>query len=140
MIYFIQCGDAVKIGKSNNVRNRLSQLESGNHQELKIIFTAEGDLSEERYLHSLFRDHRIKGEWFRFDEVIKKYIVDHFLTGITESECKNISISGQLVSVSVKLSDELLDAVHQMMEKEFLVNRSDAVRILVNRALESEGL
>jgi hypothetical protein len=54
----------IKIGYSKNpaVRERTLQAEDPN---LKLIAKRKGGVSEERRLHSIFSDKRIRGEWFQ---------------------------------------------------------------------------
>jgi len=74
-VYLIQAGDdqgPVKIGFSDNVKNRLESLRTGNHLPLRLIAEIEcpsaSDL--ERALHGEFAPLRMEGEWFRFDHQI----------------------------------------------------------------------
>ena len=57
--------DRIKIGRSENRKKRLSDLATGNSQELKLLATFPGARPEERELHDRFRKDRIRGEWFR---------------------------------------------------------------------------
>lgn len=66
---------AVKIGKSNCVEERLSSLQTGNPNELKIIWCSEYVSEQHSFMlekeyHEKFKDLRISGEWFRYDEKI----------------------------------------------------------------------
>jgi hypothetical protein len=64
--YLIAAGDsgAVKIGRARNVSQRLSDLQTGNHEELWIIRICYGD--DETAFHRRFGARCIHGEWFRF--------------------------------------------------------------------------
>jgi hypothetical protein len=70
IIYFIQVepDGAVKIGKTKNTEERLRTLQIGHHQKLKLLFSfiVDDDKADyvENHLHSVFADHRIRGEWF----------------------------------------------------------------------------
>lgn len=67
--YFIQAVDGghIKIGRSTvGLMNlRLTALQTGNPQELRITSYLKGDREFE--LHDLFSDLRVRGEWFRPD-------------------------------------------------------------------------
>lgn len=70
-IYFIQAGEKgpIKIGVANNVANRLESLQTGNHEELRVIhsFQVSGKSKAfdfERQLHKYFRHKCIRREWF----------------------------------------------------------------------------
>jgi hypothetical protein len=64
-VYAIESGDAVKIGWARDPRKRLSELNVGSPTEHKLLGFIEGTQARERELHSEFRHHRIRGEWFR---------------------------------------------------------------------------
>lgn len=65
--YFIRAGaeGPVKIGLSNDVFDRLCNLQVGHHEELRIIRLIRGDA--EKAMHRRFHANRIRGEWFKFD-------------------------------------------------------------------------
>lgn len=64
--YFIQSieGGPIKIGHAENPKQRLSLLQSGNPQELRVTRVVEGGYKVEQQLHRIFSEHRIRGEWF----------------------------------------------------------------------------
>jgi len=66
MIYFIgqDWDHPVKIGKANNVKKRIGQLQVGNPCELKILFTLSGSGAIEKQFHNSLKEHNIRGEWF----------------------------------------------------------------------------
>jgi hypothetical protein len=63
--YFVQAenGGLVKIGKSNNIRSRLTTLQTGSPVRLAIIGAIRGDREAE--LHLRFKGLRSHGEWFK---------------------------------------------------------------------------
>lgn len=69
VVYFIQCGPAgpIKIGitKRGLERRRLRALQTGCPYELHLLGSVFGDEADERALHRKFREHHIRGEWFR---------------------------------------------------------------------------
>ena len=67
MIYFIQStGDGlVKIGMTRDLAGRLRTLQTGHPHHLQIIGFMPGGRLEERHLHELLAEHRVRGEWFR---------------------------------------------------------------------------
>lgn len=75
-IYFIQAGDGgpIKIGRATNVLDRMSSMQSDNHERLKLIGVTEGRRSRERELHARFRHLRMHGEWFRPEDDLVKYV------------------------------------------------------------------
>ena len=64
-VYFIRCGDYVKIGTSKNIQRRLKDLETGNPYPLELIYV-EDSLMEEEW-HVLFKHRHHRGEWYLFD-------------------------------------------------------------------------
>lgn len=67
-IYFAQAGDCgpVKIGWSSNVAGRLRTLQSCHYEDLTLFRTIEAPQMSEKFLHSIFRIGRIRGEWYRY--------------------------------------------------------------------------
>lgn len=65
-VYFIEAvgADAVKIGVSTSVRERLGDLQGANCSPLRLLLLVAGDRTVEQRLHALMRAHRIQGEWF----------------------------------------------------------------------------
>lgn len=64
-----------KIGITANVNQRVAQLSSSGGCELELINTAEfwAEIDEpagyvEQFLHSIFKEYRVRGEWFNFNE------------------------------------------------------------------------
>lgn len=78
-VYLIGPDDGpYKIGHCTNISMRLTSLQCGNWQELKVqhsitvpMFTA---VSAERVMHTRFKDHRIRGEWFdaKLDTLVRQ--------------------------------------------------------------------
>jgi predicted DNA-binding transcriptional regulator AlpA len=75
-VYFIGCGGFVKIGHSTDVTYRLSQLQVASPHEMQLISSYVGGPSEERRLHKLFAEHRVRenNEWFVMSDEILAYI------------------------------------------------------------------
>lgn len=70
MVYFIRAGesDAVKIGCALSAEARLEQLQLGNPHKLKIIRTIPGGRKIEAAAHKHFAAHRVRSEWFTFND------------------------------------------------------------------------
>ena len=68
-IYAIREKDTgnIKIGISRNPSERLAQLQTGNSSELEIVMTKRADnrFKDEKQIHDLAAEHRVRGEWFR---------------------------------------------------------------------------
>lgn len=69
VVYFIQAEalGLIKIGSAINADKRLTDLQSGCPDRLRLIgFIATNDIiATEREMHRRFRDHRDHHEWFR---------------------------------------------------------------------------
>ena len=73
MIYFIQQGIAgpIKIGKTEDMKSRMHDLQVGNPDQLRLVGVQDRD---EITLHIKYRDHRLRGEWFKASQEIVDYI------------------------------------------------------------------
>lgn len=76
VVYFIECVETgfVKIGKAACAADRLSSLQTGSASELRLLGTVPGGLEVERGLHRRFAGQRIRGEWFRRDDLLSEII------------------------------------------------------------------
>lgn len=64
-VYFIEDGSKVKIGFSYNIEKRKKELQTGNNNELKLLYyIKECEPSFEKYVHSICQRYRENGEWF----------------------------------------------------------------------------
>lgn len=65
-VYFAQRGASgpIKIGTAENVVSRLSQLQTGSPEQLRLLLRIRGGYAVERMIHTQLREHRIRGEWF----------------------------------------------------------------------------
>lgn len=71
-VYFIQDGDAVKIGHSISPEKRMAGLTTC--RELRLLLTIPGGRKREAELHRKFAKFRIKGEWFQLAPPILDFI------------------------------------------------------------------
>lgn len=89
LVYFIKCGEWMKIGISVNPEKRLEALRrSGNGtaapvgiqlHEAEIVHTMPGGRPVEKFLHHQFRHLRVEGEWFNYWDELEAYV-----DGLTE--------------------------------------------------------
>jgi len=68
-LYIMQAhgSGAIKIGRTNDVGRRLSELQTSNPAEIRILIVLEGQGNRERSLHRRLVDHRLRGEWFSYE-------------------------------------------------------------------------
>ena len=74
MIYFISDEKgSIKIGVASDIEKRLSSLQTGNPNPLKVkrLIRIKGvnDYEAERALHDHFKEYQLTGEWFKEDAV-----------------------------------------------------------------------
>ena len=79
-VYFISCGELMKIGVANNVPNRLKQLQTSNPLEMQIFhvipFNSRKEAFEEEWrLHSKYALCRVNGEWFDKETIISEEFI-----------------------------------------------------------------
>lgn len=75
--YFILAhgANAVKIGKALNPETRLAELQVGNPDELDLLLVLPHSAPfEEHQLHWRFDRYRIRGEWFKYEGILKDFI------------------------------------------------------------------
>ena len=86
-IYFIQCKNYIKIGRTNNIVKRMVEIQCFNPFTLKLLLVFKGGSKKETSLHARFRKDRIRGEWFILSTQMKTYIIKN------QSEIKIDSLS-----------------------------------------------
>ena len=77
-VYFIRSESGrLKIGTASDVFRRLSALQTSSPEHLEVIGVCDGGRSREREIHSIFRAHRLSGEWFEETPAIREWIEDN---------------------------------------------------------------
>lgn len=71
-VYFIQDGDAIKIGIGLDPDRRMKDLQAGNPRKLSLIGSYIG--TDELALHKKFAEYRIHREWFRDNSELRALI------------------------------------------------------------------
>ncbi len=78
MIYFVQekglFRSRVKIGFTDNVKNRLSGLRVSSPSILKLILLLPGTTQDEIGYHERFASYRIHGEWFSYGLKLRLFV------------------------------------------------------------------
>lgn len=74
MLYFIRCGDFIKIGITTNILQRYRHLNTANPLPISVFMVGDGDVDLERTIHEDFKELRVKGEWFRNEEPLTGFI------------------------------------------------------------------
>lgn len=76
VVYFIRLGDRIKIGTTTSLRGRLDSMRTMASQEPEVLLAVSGGYKEERQVHALFADERVRGEWFEPSERLLKFIAE----------------------------------------------------------------
>lgn len=87
VVYFIACGDLVKIGKTFDIEARIRDLQCGSPVLLTLLKTTPGYSELESALHNHFADRRRHGEWF--DVTLAE--VDAFLATLPNSRPRQLA-------------------------------------------------
>ena len=76
MIYFIreEGSDYVKIGRTRMPGDRLRELQVSNPRKLRIVKLFKAPPKAEPILHTLFREERVRGEWFKISQRMSQFI------------------------------------------------------------------
>lgn len=75
IIYFIECGDFIKIGFTYSLKQRMRAMQSSNPFDLRLMHKMRGSLAREAQLMAKFRHLRHRGEWFRKAPDLVRFIV-----------------------------------------------------------------
>ena len=75
-LYFIRCGDAVKIGRTTNIVERLRNMQVNSPHEIDCLLLLRGQGKHEAACHKRFAAYRVRGEWFRLSDELNSAIVE----------------------------------------------------------------
>lgn len=64
----------MKIGFTTDILGRISSMATGHAGKLTLIGAMPGTHQDEKDLHRRFRDLRVRGEWFKFQGELKKFV------------------------------------------------------------------
>jgi hypothetical protein len=123
-VYFISdSAGSVKIGKSDNVLKRLTELQTASSETLKLVGTikcldSQNAHSVEKLIHNLLLEQHKRGEWFTLTEIRIDEIISTFKNVKLTFETK---VKTTTLPVHVKVSKNLLDEVMAMTKAEQLV-------------------
>lgn len=72
-VYFIKVDDRVKIGFTRDIRARVSGLTTGMPVPPKLLASVPGTRDTEFYFHYMFREYRVRGEWFKLEGELLRF-------------------------------------------------------------------
>lgn len=73
-VYFLECGDFVKIGFSKKPDDRFHSLKVSLPFKIKYVRQISGNIRDEKKLHLRFKKWHVKGEWFKKCDEINSVI------------------------------------------------------------------
>ena len=109
MIYFIQNGDTVKIGYAANPDQRVASLRSSSPHVIRVLGVMEGSPGDERALHQMFAQHRIRREWFKWCGDIQDYIANMALPYRERMDGRRQRNMGRTAQMGQKVRPEIRD-------------------------------
>lgn len=68
-LYFIKCNDFVKIGRTDNVKTRVKQIQANCPYEISVIKILKGQGHREKEYHKLYDKYHHRGEWFKIVDI-----------------------------------------------------------------------
>lgn len=76
MIYFIttEKRQFIKIGFTNNLRNRLVAIQNGNPDNIIVLKTINGGMAKEQQIHKELNNHHYNREWFHYNQHTIDYL------------------------------------------------------------------
>ena len=126
-VYLVEMGDQgiYKIGKTINVEKRLAQFGIQPPFPYRLLFAHRvPDMHRsESWLHKLYGEYRLNGEWFRLDDCQVKAIDQHLLTWQAEALIDRLAkvIYGVCHDASPehlrRLSELLISAKERMLRR-----------------------
>jgi hypothetical protein len=118
-IYAIHCPNKhqVKIGYATNPFSRLASLQVATTDRLDLLFCFSGGASEEKMLHQHFKEYRLSGEWFSYNN----FIVTELLKFAQES-CPSTSNYVEGKYVFDKLSEACVINTAATFSKQFTIS------------------
>lgn len=75
-VYFMRCGEFVKIGVANNPQKRKKEIETANPFAVELLATIPGGQKREAELHRQFKSCRYRREWFVYGDDIKRFLAN----------------------------------------------------------------
>lgn len=67
-LYFIRCNEFVKIGRANNINQRLNQIKANNPYKITLIREMMNQGHREKEFHKIFQGRLVTGEWFQIHD------------------------------------------------------------------------
>jgi hypothetical protein len=73
-VYFIRCGEYVKVGFTKNPQERTKSLRSMTPYPTKMLKVIAGTMAGERAIHKVLAEYHHHFEWFRLEDTLREAI------------------------------------------------------------------
>lgn len=77
LVYFVRCDEYVKIGFTTRLQQRLEDIMMLNPLVLEVVGCVRGPVQLETAAHAVFDNHHHRGEWFRYNSLVRRAIKLH---------------------------------------------------------------
>lgn len=130
-VYFIQAGETgpVKIGSSLRVASRLASMQPHCWEKLRLIRLFNGYAVEEGSLHARFRQHRLRGEWYRPVEEIIDGVIGLEPLAFTEAQVDYGANPNQRASMRIEPGDFFPNVLDEWRRQSGLSVKDYAARV-----------
>ena len=135
-VYFVRCGDLVKIGTSNDVYQRMSSIRTMTPLPLELLAIGAGSRAEEADLHARFAHLRQHGEWFTAAPELLAFIAQIPSVAMEEvpGEAKTARVAEEYIPVSWRMAVTEMAEIDRLSESQDR-DRSSMIRILLREAI-----
>jgi hypothetical protein len=125
-LYFIRSGKRVKIGITVDLKRRLKEINIHLPVPAYLIGYVEGTYHAEKFIHGLLDDHRLSGEWFKYNDAVA-LLIDQLLAhglesfGFKEPPAKPafvptpVSEANRLAALNLALDQMWLDPAKELV-------------------------
>ena len=80
MIYIIKTESTpsfIKVGYTKeDIQDRLSKIQVGCPHQITLLATSDGEMDYEKSIHKELDDHRVRGEWFKWNNEVEKVLIN----------------------------------------------------------------
>ena len=122
MLYLVRFDNALKIGYTSNLINRLKSFQT-TQLNVELISSREGDLKHEKILHELCSSSKLKNELFKDDPIVIQIFNNHIFND-QEVMIKNLEIENkELIKDNQFLRNEInqLEKQNEKLKENLLV-------------------
>ena len=126
MLYLVRFDNALKIGYTSNLINRLNNFKT-TQLNVELISSREGNVKHEKILHELCASSKLRNELFKDDPIVISIFNNHIFND-NEIEIKNLEIENKKLMIEnqtfklknktlVKENEKLMDDLKSITSK-----------------------